>query len=88
LEKLIKEYSNSLVSAIDEHEWDLLRQVQESKQVGTAEEYRVLIGCMFVYEYHDSLGSWFDLNPGLAEAEQFKTSSCISSGYDYQAVFS
>ena len=88
LEKLIKEYSNSLVSAIDEHEWDLLRQVQESKQVGTAEEYRVLISCMFVYEYHDSLGSWFDLNPGLAEAEQFKTSSCTSSGYDYQAVFS
>jgi hypothetical protein len=25
---------------------------------------------MFIYEYHDSLGPWFDLNPVLTEAEK------------------
>ncbi|HEY9637340.1 MAG TPA: ATP-binding protein [Coleofasciculaceae cyanobacterium] len=73
LEKLITEYRNSLVSAVDEHEWELLCQVQESKQVGTDEEYRILIRGMFVYEYHDNFGSWFDLNPALIETEQFKS---------------
>jgi hypothetical protein len=73
LEKLIEQYRNSLVEAVDEHEWDLLRQVQESKQVGIAEEYRELIGSMFVYEYRDSNGSWFELNPILIETEKFKS---------------
>jgi hypothetical protein len=73
LEKLIEHYRNSLVEAVDEHEWDLLRQVQESKQVGIAEEYRELIGSMFVYEYRDSNGSWFELNPILIETEKFKS---------------
>lgn len=67
LERIITEYRNSLVEAIEEQEWDLLRQVQQSKQVGTEEEYRELIRRMFVYEYRDEIGSWFDLNPVLAE---------------------
>ncbi len=70
VETLIAEYRNSLVSAIDEHEWELLFQVQQSKQVGTHEEYRLLRRGMFIYEYHDSLGPWFDLNPVLTEAEK------------------
>lgn len=69
LERIIAEYRNSLVQAIEEQEWDLLRQVQESKQVGTEEEYRELIRRMFVYEYRDGIGHWFDLNPVLAETE-------------------
>lgn len=73
LEKLIEHYRNSLVEAVDEHEWDLLRQVQESKQVGIDERYRELIRSMFVYEYRDNLGSWFDINPVLTETEKFKS---------------
>ncbi len=73
VEKIIHEYRNSVVAAIDEHEWDLLRQVQQSKQAGTDEQYRVLMRAMFVYEYRDKLGSWFDANPVLAETEQFQS---------------
>ena len=73
VERVIREYHNSLVLAVDEHEWELLHQVQESKQVGTDQAYRVLIRSMFVYEYHDSRGFWFDINPILTEAEKFKS---------------
>jgi hypothetical protein len=73
VERVIRECHNSLVLAVDEHEWELLHQVQESKQVGTDQAYRVLIRSMFVYEYHDSRGFWFDINPILTEAEKFKS---------------
>ncbi|HEY9670831.1 MAG TPA: hypothetical protein V6D11_05260 [Waterburya sp.] len=72
VEKIINEYRNGLVAAIDEHEWDLLRQVQASKQVNTDEQYRGLMRGMFVYEYRDNVGPWFDLNPVLAETEELK----------------
>lgn len=73
LERLIEEYRNGLVAAVDEHEWDLLRQVKVSKQVEMGQEYRSLIRSMFVYEYRDALGSWFDINPVLIEAENLKS---------------
>lgn len=73
LERLIEEYREGLVAAVDEHEWNLLRQVKVSKQVEMEEPHRALIRSMFVYEYRDNLGSWFDVNPVLIEAENFKS---------------
>lgn len=54
--------------AITDDEWELLRQVQQRKQVSGDDGYQVLVRNLFVYEYRDRDGSWFEVNPILAEA--------------------
>ena len=72
LEDAIRAKRNQMTKAIDDKEWELLRQVQERKQVSGDEGYQVLIRSMFVYEYCDRDGSWFEINPILAEADKLK----------------
>ena len=68
LEKVIKARRNQMTLAVSDVEWELLRQVKQRKQVTGDEGYEVLIRSMFVYEYRDSEGSWFDVNPILESA--------------------
>lgn len=68
LEKVIKARRNQMTLAVSDDEWELLRQVKQRKQVTGDEGYEVLIRSMFVYEYRDSEGSWFDVNPILESA--------------------
>ncbi|BAY33384.1 hypothetical protein NIES2107_52800 [Nostoc carneum NIES-2107] len=74
LERVIREERNKLAVAIREHQWELLRQVKQNKKiVGSDPEYQKLLRSMFVYEYRDEYaGSWFDINPLLAEAEELR----------------
>ncbi|MBW4623040.1 MAG: KAP family NTPase [Cyanosarcina radialis HA8281-LM2] len=69
LEGVIRQRCNELSLAITDDEWDLLRQVAEQKSVRGEEKYQTLIHNMFVFEYRDRDGSWFDINPILAEGE-------------------
>ncbi|MBD2772964.1 P-loop NTPase fold protein [Iningainema tapete] len=71
LENVIKFRCNQMKLAITDLEWELLRQVAKDKQVRGDEDYRSLVHSRFVYEYCDSEGSWFDINPILAEAAEF-----------------
>ncbi|NJM72143.1 MAG: AAA family ATPase [Scytonema sp. RU_4_4] len=71
LESVVKARSNQMKLAITNDEWELLRQVEKNKQVRGDEDYRSLVHSRFVYEYCDSEGSWFDINPILAEAAEF-----------------
>jgi energy-coupling factor transporter ATP-binding protein EcfA2 len=73
LENVIRSRRNQLSLAITDDEWEFLRQVRERKQVSGDEGYQVLIRSMFVYEYRDDEGSWFNINPILAEAGAFKS---------------
>ncbi|GGA47660.1 hypothetical protein CYANOKiyG1_66770 [Okeania sp. KiyG1] len=59
-----------MVLAIEPYEWELLRQVVKSKKVTGDDGYKILIRSMFVYEYCDAEGSWFDINPILEGAEE------------------
>lgn len=70
LESVITEYRSERILAIDPHEWTLLRQVVENKKVTGDDGYEALIRSMFVYEYRDNSGSWFDINPILTEAKE------------------
>ncbi len=54
------------------NEWELLQQVKAQKAVVGEEGYQTLLRSLFVLEYLDELGTWFGLNPILAEAEQLK----------------
>jgi len=72
LETVIRAYCNQMTLAITDNEWELLRQVQQRKWVSGDESYRVLVHSRFVYEYRDTHGSWFEMNPILAEASALK----------------
>lgn len=72
LESVIRQRRNELVLAIKPQQWDLLREVSQQKSLQGREEYQVLIRNMFVFEYRDFDGSWFDVNPLLMEAKEFQ----------------
>ncbi|MDX2257066.1 MAG: AAA family ATPase [Pseudanabaenaceae cyanobacterium bins.39] len=71
IEETIRKRRNELVLAIDDDEWKLLRQVHLTKKVVGDEGYQTLIRSMYVYEYQDENGSWFEVNPILTTAPEF-----------------
>lgn len=73
VESVIQERCNELTQAIDPEEWQLLRQVAFEKSVRGEKEYQILLRSMFVFEYRNEQGRWFDVNPILAEAKEFKS---------------
>lgn len=60
---------------LSEAEWELLRQVQQKKEVSDEQGYQKLIRSRLVFEYRDRGEYWFDINPILAEAKQLQRSS-------------
>lgn len=70
LEEVIGAYRNERTLAVTDEEWQLLRLVMERKKVAGEDGYHTLIRSMFVYEYRDAEGSWFDINPILASAKE------------------
>lgn len=70
LEDVIRRQRNSLIRAITEEEWTLLRQIKQQPVVKGKEEYQTLLRSMFVFEYEDDEGPWYRINPILAEAKQ------------------
>src|SRR6476469_788070 len=72
LEDAIRASRDSLVLAIDDNEWELLRQVVQRKSVSGEVDYENLLRSLFVFEYQDKEGRWFGINPVLTEAKKFK----------------
>ncbi len=70
LERVIRIQRDKLAQAINQEEWVLLRKVQESRLVFGEEQHKTLLRSMFVFEYHDDQGRWFDVNPLLKEIAQ------------------
>ncbi|MCV3214148.1 KAP family NTPase [Plectonema radiosum NIES-515] len=69
--RVIKQRCNELSLAITADEWEVLREVAQQKSLRGHERYELLLRSMFVFEYRDEDGSWFDINPILAEAKEF-----------------
>jgi hypothetical protein len=72
LDKVIKKRSNELSLAITPDEWEVLQEVAQGKSLRGHEKYDLLLRNMFVFEYRDEEGSWFDINPILAESKEFR----------------
>ncbi|WP_103126830.1 ATP-binding protein [Nostoc cycadae] len=70
--RVIKKRCNELTLAITADEWEVLREVAQGKSLRGHEKYDLLLRNMFVFEYRDEDGSWFDINPILAEAREFR----------------
>jgi hypothetical protein len=71
LERVIRERRDTLTTAIDAEEWNLLFQVVQHQTVRGDAEYQTLLRSMFVFEYRDHEGCWYGINPALEEAQQF-----------------
>lgn len=73
LEKVITQRRNELNLAIQDDEWELLCGVaRQRKDVRGEDEYQLLLRSMFVLEYRHNGRLWFDINPILAETDEFK----------------
>ena len=72
LNKVIQNFRNERTLAVDDKEWELLRQVVQTQKVTGDDGYQRLIRSMFVYEYRDDKGSWFDIDPILKDAVELK----------------
>lgn len=72
LEAVIQQRRHQLTLAIDENEWELLRQVARTKSVSGELGYQTLLKSMFVFEYRYRQEFWFDINPILKGTKEFK----------------
>lgn len=73
LEKVIRESRNYMTSSLDNDEWELLFKVLQKETVRGNWEYMTLFRGMFIYEYQDRNGIWFDINPVLKETEKYQS---------------
>ncbi len=67
LEGVIRTYKDDLSLTITDEQWILLQHVAQHKNIGNEPGYQHLLRSLFVFEYREADGRWFDLNPALAE---------------------
>ncbi len=72
LEAVIRDERDSLMALIDEDEWQLMFKAISTPDTQGNEAYSLLLRSLFLYEYRDNGGRWFDLNPVLKETTRFK----------------
>jgi hypothetical protein len=73
VELVIQRQRDYRAHAIDPHEWELIFQVVEQQRVGGDIAYHALLRSLFVFEYRDHRGTWFAVNPVIAETQKFKS---------------
>jgi hypothetical protein len=72
LETVIVQRRHQLTLAIEPDEWKLLRQVSATKTVTGETKYQILLRSLWVFEYRYGEDYWFDVNPILADAKEFR----------------
>jgi energy-coupling factor transporter ATP-binding protein EcfA2 len=72
LESVIRDYRDSLLGAITPDELELLRQVKQQQSVSGVKEQQALLRTLYAYEYHDTEGKWYKINPILLESDKIK----------------
>ncbi|WP_245555480.1 AAA family ATPase [Baaleninema simplex] len=65
LDAAMRERRDRLFLSITPEERTLLKRVAREKRIDNNDAYRTLVRSMFVFEYRDDDGSWFDINPLL-----------------------
>ncbi|MBW4518597.1 MAG: KAP family NTPase [Scytolyngbya sp. HA4215-MV1] len=72
LENLIRASCNDTTMTVSQAEWELLRQVHQTRKPVPDAGYQTLIRRRLVFEYRDSEGSWFTVNPILVGASELQ----------------
>ncbi len=70
LEEVLVNQRSEMMAGITKNEWELIRRVQQEKQLAGDDDYDKLIHNRFVFEYRDRQGSWYDINPVLEQMTQ------------------
>jgi len=75
VEHAIRDTRDGFIASIrNPSEWEMLRQIAESKEVTEPETCARLLDNFAILEYRDDKsGPWHDVNPVIREARQFKT---------------
>lgn len=72
LESVIRDERDALLGLIDAQDWaHLFEAISEGDAQGST-AYNSLLRSLFLYEYRDSDGRWFGLNPVLAETRRYR----------------
>ncbi|AFY37568.1 hypothetical protein Lepto7376_1211 [[Leptolyngbya] sp. PCC 7376] len=72
LEEKIRQRSNNMILSMDDGEYEMLREVYQTKKIGGDRDYNKLIASRLVFEYQEAQTSWFDLNPIIMGAEKLQ----------------
>ncbi|PSB32647.1 AAA family ATPase [Stenomitos frigidus] len=72
IESVIRDYRDALLVTVDDDEWKLIMQVVRQRVIQGDEQFKILLPSTFFFEYRDSEGRWFGLNPVLAETREYK----------------
>lgn len=72
VEKAIRDHRDSLALSITDDEWQLLYRVSQQQRVSGEDGHQTLLRSLFVFEYQDENGLWFNVSPVLRETEKFR----------------
>jgi AAA ATPase domain len=72
LKSVIRSARDTLIRGIDNDEWELLFKVVKEQSIKGDKEYQDLLRNLWAFEYVDTQGNWFALNPLLMESDKFK----------------
>lgn len=67
LTDVIQRQRDTLIRAISDDEWILLRKVAQRQPARGEEEFQTLVRSMFLFEYQDMQGGWLGINPIFSE---------------------
>ncbi|MDJ0599479.1 MAG: AAA family ATPase [Crocosphaera sp.] len=73
LEKVFRDYRDTISLNVKRNQWELLKQIEKEQDISGEPEYVSLLSSLFVFEYKDEEGSWFDVNPVLKETKKFQS---------------
>lgn len=73
VEQNIRDARDGFVRAIrNQEQWQLLREVSNTKRISDSEDCLQLLDTFTVFEYRDAEGPWYDVNPIVREASEFR----------------
>jgi GTPase SAR1 family protein len=74
IENAVREGRDGLIRAVHSPRlWHRLREIAETKTIGTTEDELELLDNLFVLEYQDESGPWYNVNPLLRETMSMQT---------------
>ena len=73
LERTIRDHRDNLVRGVEEDEWNLIHEAITNQNVSGEEKHQKLLRSLFIFEYKDDQGSWFRINPALAETPKYQS---------------
>ncbi|MGH9847688.1 MAG: hypothetical protein ACREEM_54050 [Blastocatellia bacterium] len=72
VEQAIRDLRDGFAIGLRQSQWPILQKVAESARIESTEECAELHENLAVLEYRDAQGPWYDVNPAVREAREFK----------------